>query len=61
MWEMLKSNVSDADKKPRLDYFDQMLGLELGTGNRKKTEIPEHILELVEQRKIAHKTKSGRV
>ncbi|MBC3875036.1 cysteine--tRNA ligase [Undibacterium flavidum] len=57
MWEMLKSPVSDADKKATLDYFDQMLGLNLKTWEPKKTEIPAHILELVEQRKIARQNK----
>ena len=57
MWEMLKSNVSEADKKATLDYFDQMLGLNLKAWEPKKTEIPDHILELVEQRKLARQNK----
>ncbi len=57
MWEMLKSNISDANKKASLDYFDQMLGLNLAAWEPKKTAIPAHILELVELRKVARQNK----
>jgi cysteinyl-tRNA synthetase len=57
MWEMLKSTISDADKKATLDYFDQMLGLNLAGWAPKKTEIPAHILELLELRKVARQNK----
>ncbi|MCX7219297.1 MAG: cysteine--tRNA ligase, partial [Burkholderiales bacterium] len=51
MWETLKSNLSDADKKATLNYFDQVLGLNLAAWQPTMSEIPARILDLAEQRK----------
>lgn len=57
MWEMLKSSLSDADKKATLDYFDQVLGLNLKDWQPRQEAIPEEILALVEQRKLSRQNK----
>ncbi len=50
MWEMLKSGLTDADKKATLNYFDLVFGLNLKLWEPKKNDIPEQIMRLVELR-----------
>ncbi len=57
MWEMLKSELSDAGKKATLDYFDRVLGLNLAQWVAIKSDIPEEILQLVEQRRLSRASK----
>jgi cysteinyl-tRNA synthetase len=58
MWEMLKSLISDADKKASLDYFDQVFGLNLKQWQPKENAIPDEVATLLEQRKISRANKN---
>lgn len=58
MWEMLKSDLSGADKKASLDYFDRVLGLNLSTWEPKKNEIPAEVIDLAEQRRLSRINKN---
>ena len=58
-WELLKnSDISDADKKATILDFDRVLGLKLNETIEEETvEIPEHIQELLDERKKARGNK----
>lgn len=58
MWEMLKSPISDADKKASLDYFDQVFGLNLKQWQPKENAIPDEVAALLEQRKLSRANKN---
>ncbi len=58
LWKMIKSNISNADKLATLIDFDKVLGLNIGVDSRKEETIPEEILELVEERKVARNDKN---
>ncbi len=58
MWEMLKSTLTDAEKKASIDYFDQVLGLNLKQWAPKKTTVPDNILALAEQRRLSRLNKN---
>ncbi|MFA6339003.1 MAG: cysteine--tRNA ligase [Candidatus Paceibacterota bacterium] len=62
LWELIKDdNISPADKKATLDYFDLALGLNIKVEAEKKAasveEIPEEIKKLAEEREEARKNK----
>jgi len=48
VWKILKSDLSEADKKATILDFDRVLGLTLG--DKTKVEVPEEVLVLVEKR-----------
>jgi cysteinyl-tRNA synthetase len=56
-WEMLKSDLSDADKKATLTAFDQIFGLGLAQWEPKALEIPAEIQQLADQRQAARAAK----
>lgn len=56
LWKMIRSGISDADKLATLIEFDKVLGLNLGVDSREE-EIPQEVLDLVEQRKKAREEK----
>ena len=58
MWEVLKSNLNDADKKATLDQFDLVLGLGLAEWKPAILTIPAEVTTLAEQRQIARTTKN---
>ena len=58
MWEMLKSSISDADKKASLDYFDQVFGLNLKQWQPKENAISDEVAALLEQRKLSRANKN---
>ena len=58
MWEMLKSGISDADKKATLDYFDRIFGLNLKQWAPKVNEVPQEVTQLLEQRKLSRSNKN---
>lgn len=58
MWEMLKSTISDADKKASMDYFDQVFGLNLRQWQPKENTIPEEVTALLELRKLSRANKN---
>lgn len=57
MWEMLKSQISDADKKASLNYFDQVFGLNLHQWQPKENAIPDQVAALLELRKLSRANK----
>ena len=58
MWEVLKSDLNDADKKATLDQFDLVLGLGLAEWRPAILTIPTEVTTLAEQRQIARTTKN---
>lgn len=57
IWEMLKSDLKDADKRASLDVFDTVLGLNLNQWVPQEQVIPDAILALAEQRALAREAK----
>jgi cysteinyl-tRNA synthetase len=60
LFEILKSNISNADKLATALDFDKVFGLELKKVSEKdevKTDIPEEIQKLVDERKTARANK----
>jgi len=55
MWEMLKSDLPPQEKLDLLFDFDKVFGLRLGEVREEK--IPEEIIKLAEQRKLARQNK----
>lgn len=56
-WELLKSSVTDADKKATLDVFDAIFGLELSNWKPVVEDIPEEVHALALQRQQARAEK----
>jgi cysteinyl-tRNA synthetase len=56
--EMLKSDISPADKLATALDFDKVLGIKLNEAAQKKIEIPSKVKKLVEEREIARKEKN---
>ena len=57
-WEVLKSDLSDADKKATITHFDLVLGLELAQWQPKAAELPAEVIALMEQRKQSRANKN---
>lgn len=57
MWELLKSNIPSSDKYDLVMEFDQILGLRLNEIEEDDFIIPNEILDLAQQRKIAKTNK----
>jgi len=53
LWEVLKSNIPSEDKYDLALSFDEILGLDLGKED--KTEIPDEVIKLGEQREELRK------
>ena len=58
VWEMLKSDVSDADKKATVAEFDKIFGLGLATWVPQALEVPAEVQALAEQRQAARAAKN---
>ncbi|TRZ51469.1 cysteine--tRNA ligase [bacterium] len=58
VWEMMRSEISDSAKKNLIVVMDSVLGLNLGTEEEKKLDIPEEIKTLVAKREENRKTKN---
>jgi cysteinyl-tRNA synthetase len=59
VYEVLKSDLNEADKKATILDFDKVLGLKLSEKNSEKEEkIPEEIALLVEKRQKAREEKN---
>jgi len=58
MWEVLKSAISDADKKATIDQFDRVLGLNLAAWKPEVLVIPEEVLALAERRRESRANKN---
>ena len=63
VWEVAKSEIKSNKIAELLTDFDKVLGLDLQNSekyieNQKKLELPEEILELLEQRKKAREEKN---
>lgn len=57
VWEASKFEKKNKEIANILTKFDTVLGLKIDELNDKKEEIPQEILDLVEQRKVARKNK----
>jgi cysteinyl-tRNA synthetase len=57
VWEMLKSDLSDADKKATAE-FDRVFGLGLASWEPRALEIPAEVQNLAEQRLAARAAKN---
>ncbi|MFZ6734393.1 cysteine--tRNA ligase [Undibacterium sp. Ji42W] len=58
VWEMLKADLSDADKKATLTEFDKVFGLGLAQWQPAVLAIPTEVQSLAEQRQAARKAKN---
>ena len=58
VWELLKAEETDADKRATLMDFDRVLGLGLESYSAPKVEVPEKIRELADERDEARKKKN---
>ncbi|MBC3933299.1 cysteine--tRNA ligase [Undibacterium curvum] len=58
VWEMLKSELSDADKKATITEFDRIFGLGLASWVPKALEVPAEVQTLAEQRQAARIAKN---
>lgn len=58
VWEMVKSDLSSADKCATLGAMDQMLGLDLARPQAAEPRVPDDIAELLEQQRRARKEKN---
>jgi len=56
-WELVKSEVPSAAKKATLFEFDRVLGLRLADWQPKQEAVPNEIMMLVEQRRLARSEK----
>ncbi len=56
-WELVKSEVPSAAKKATLFEFDRVLGLRLADWQPKQETVPNEIMMLVEQRRLARSEK----
>lgn len=58
MWDLVKSNISDDSKKATILEFDKVFGLKLENWQPDSIEVPDEVIELVEQRRAARSEKS---
>jgi cysteinyl-tRNA synthetase len=58
VWEMLKADLSDADKKATVAEFDRVFGLGLASWEPRALEIPAEVQNLAEQRSVARAAKN---
>ncbi|MCG3154171.1 MAG: Cysteine--tRNA ligase [bacterium] len=56
-WELVKSDMPSAAKKATLFEFDRVLGLRLADWQPKQETVPNEIMMLVEQRRLARSEK----
>jgi len=56
-WELVKCDLSPAEKKATLLYFDEVFGLGLSEWIPRKTDIPQEVLSLVDARQTARSQK----
>jgi cysteinyl-tRNA synthetase len=56
-WELVKSALPASTKKAILLFYDRVLGLKLDSWRPGEEVVPEHILNLVEQRELARREK----
>lgn len=50
VWEMLRSNVGDAQKAAALHRIDEILGLKIFENAKIMTQVPGHILNMLDER-----------
>ncbi len=58
VWEMLKADISDADKKATVAEFDKIFGLGLANWVPQALEVPAEVQALAEQRQAARAAKN---
>ena len=57
VWEAARFEKKNPEVAKLLTKFDTVLGIKIDEVNSEKQEIPQEILELVEQRKVARENK----
>ena len=57
VWEAARFEKKNPEVARLLAKFDTVLGIKIDEANTEKEEIPQDILDLVEQRKIARENK----
>ena len=57
VWEAARFEKKNPEVSNLLAKFDSVLGIKIDEVNSEKEEIPQEILDLVEQRKIARENK----
>ena len=57
IWDMVKSDASDGEKKATLIQFDEVLGLDVASWVPEEVEVPEDILQLALDRETARQEK----
>ena len=58
VWEVVRNDKKSPKLAKLLLKFDEVMGLKIDEEDRKQEEIPEEILNLIEQRKIARENKN---
>ena len=58
VWEMMKSNIDEADKKKLITKMDLVLGLRLGTEVKTETDMPDEVKALLVKRDSARDEKN---
>lgn len=59
VWELLRGNASDADKRATIVWCDEVLGLNLAAEKKSKpTPAPAAVMELVHERELARTQKN---
>lgn len=57
IWDLVRSDLPPATKKATILDFDRVLGLDLATWEPPMVTVPDEILQMVEKRQSARKTK----
>ena len=55
VWQMLKSNLTKPEKLKLLNQWDEVLGLDLIAGAKKKLKLPSDVKKLIEKRQLLRK------
>ena len=58
VWEVVRNNKKSSKLAKLLLKFDEVLGLKIDEEDEKKEDIPEEILSLIEERKIARENRN---
>lgn len=58
LWEMVRSDLNDTEKKATLLKFDEILGLEIGSWKPEEVEVPKEVMSLLDERVQAREEKN---
>ncbi|MFP6808687.1 MAG: cysteine--tRNA ligase [Pseudomonadales bacterium] len=57
VWDMVRADIPDSAKKATLLIFDEILGLDIANWQPSLIEVPQHVIELANQREQARQDK----